>query len=72
MCNFVSRYAAQEERKRRLANMMVVAAWIMALAISLPMHIDTPGFSNLNNLTELIIENNSLGGCMPPVGILQM
>ena len=48
--------------------MMVVAAWIMALAISLPMHIDWPGFSNLNSLTEDIIENNSLGGCMPPVG----
>ena len=60
------RYAIK--RKLRTVTCLILGAWFMALVISLPMHIDAPGFSNFNNImNKTTILDNNLGGCMPPV-----
>jgi len=56
------------KRKLRTVTCLILGAWFMALVISLPMHIDAPGFSNFNNImNKTTILDNNLGGCMPPV-----
>ena len=42
---------------------MILAAWCMALVISLPMHIYAPGFANFNVTDETL----EVQDCMPPV-----
>lgn len=56
------------ERKMSTITTMISLAWVMALVISLPMYIDSPGFSNFANImNETTIRDTRLGGCMPPV-----
>ena len=56
------------KRKMSTINTKISLAWVMALVISLPMYIDSPGFSNFANImNETTIKDNRLGGCMPPV-----
>ena len=56
------------KRKMSTIKLLISLAWVMALVISLPMYIDSPGFSNFANImNETTIQDNSLGGCMPPV-----
>ena len=50
----------------RRTTAMILGAWCMALVISLPMHINSPGFSNFSNVTD---ESLKEGGCLPPVGV---
>ena len=59
------RYATK--RKISTVSILILAAWIMALVISLPMYIEAPGFSNFHAMDEDSIRNITLGGCMPPV-----
>lgn len=56
------------KRKMSTIKVLISLAWVMALVISLPMYIDSPGFSNFANImNETTILDNNLGGCMPPV-----
>ena len=50
----------------RRTTAMILSAWCMALVISLPMHINSPGFSNFSNVTDEILKTE---GCLPPVGV---
>lgn len=52
--------------KRRMASLLVAAAWLGALLVSLPMYIPYKGFSCLDCLNETSI-SNSTWACMPPV-----
>ena len=56
------------KRKMSTIELLISLAWVIALVISLPMYIDSPGFSNFANImNETTILDNNLGGCMPPV-----
>ena len=60
-----SRYAEMlANRNMRRTTLMILGAWCMALVISLPLHIDAPGFVNFNVTDESLLE-----GCQPPVGV---
>ena len=52
-------------RNLRPTTLMILGAWLMALVISLPMHIDAPGFANFLVTDDSIKEE----GCFPPVGV---
>jgi len=53
------------KRKLRTVTILILSAWVVALIISLPMHVDAPGFSNFNfQMNETTIQTD---GCLPPV-----
>ena len=48
-------------------NTMIIMAWLIALAIALPMHIDYPGFSNWYRSFKIYQEDHQgLTACSPP------
>lgn len=46
-------------------NVTIFSAWLLGLAVSLPMYIESPGFCNWNNTTLLRL-NTNLTACRPP------
>ena len=45
-----------------LTNWMILLAWVMGLVISLPMHLEQPGFSSWSSSSSI----NSTYHCIPP------
>ena len=45
-------------------NFTILSAWLLGLAVSLPMYIESPGFCNWNNTTLLL--NDNVTACRPP------